>query len=202
MTDKSLGFLAEAITDLSKRVERLTAEYEHLAGHSTPPGAVGERVAALEAAVVELKVARKGARGKAKHQKDIHTPWHRLSIEQAEERWWQLYEWVRWLVDRNDIGPKDIPRCWYRHGGYVDELEALRWAWLESYGPDAKGTDPVWWREVLSRARMRFPAFNANGCNVTHSEGNPRRGEEDRQWRDFLAEDLAARAIPQRQEAS
>lgn len=198
--NKSLGFLADAITDLSTRVEKLTTDFDDLTeGGGGAGNAMAEQVRALEAAVVELRKAAGAGGRRARQKHDMQIPWHRLTMEQAEKRWLELQAWVNWLVARNDIGPKEIPKCWYLHGGYVDELEALRWAWVDSYGPDAKGTDPVWWREALSRARMRLPAFNVNGCNINHAVGSRQSMDDDRHWRDFLAEDLAAR-LPTSQE--
>ena len=103
----------------------------------------------------------------------MRRPWHMLTAEQAEQRWLELRAWVDWFVVRNNIGPKEIPDCWYLHGGLVDELEALRWAWIDTNKPESRGIDPIWWREAVHRARTRWPLFNPNGCGTTHTETGP-----------------------------
>lgn len=56
-----------------------------------------------------------------------------------------------------------------------------------------KATDPIWWREALHRARARWPSFNPNGCSSGHSETRPRAMNGEREWNNFLAEELADR---------
>jgi len=188
----SLGMLAAAITDLAGKVEALEARGGHPAGGDQVDG----RIRAIESVLGEMRTAvgklvQRRARDDAQQQ--LRRPWHLLSAEQAEQRWLQLREWVDWFVVRNDIGPKEVPDCWYLHGGLVDELEALRWAWIESSKPDAKGTDAIWWRDALHRARTRWLLFNPNGCGTAHTETRPRVMDKEREWHDFLSQDLADR---------
>jgi hypothetical protein len=188
----SPGMLSAAITDLATKVEALEANSGQARGADHLEG----RVRAIEAVLTDVRQAvTKLAQNKARE--DAHTqmrrPWHMLTAVEAERRWLELRAWVDWFVVRNNIGPKDIPDCWYLHGGLVDELEALRRAWLDTNKPNSKGTDPIWWREALHRARARWSFFNPNGCATSHTETRPRVIDEQREWQNFLAQELADR---------
>lgn len=191
----SLGMLSAAITDLAQKVEVIEARSGRDSGSAGLPEHVEGRLRVIDSALADLRSAvTKLIDTKAgdDEQKALRRPWHLLTGEQAERRWADLRDWVAWLVVRNNIGPKEIPNCWYRHVGLVDELDALRWAWLDTTKPESKGTDPVWWREALHRSRTRWPLFNPNGCATTHTATRPLAVSGQREWRDFLAEELAA----------
>jgi hypothetical protein len=194
MSEISLGMLSAAVTDLSARVEALDVRIED--GSDGSSTQMESRLRAVEAVLTEVrKEVSKLAQNKAasEAQSQLRRPWHMLTSEQAEKRWKELRAWVDWLVVRDNIGTKEIPDCWYLHGGVVDELEALRWAWLASNKPDSKMIDPIWWREGLHRARARWPSFNPNGCTTSHTEIRPRGASSKQAWDDFLAEELADR---------
>lgn len=201
----SLGMLSAAITDLAQKVEAIDARVGSGGGDAGLPDQIEGRVRAIESVLTDVrKAVGKLAQTKARDdaQKATRRPWHMLNADEAEQRWLQLRAWVDWFVVRNDIGPKDIPDCWYLHGGLVDELEALRWAWLDTNKPESKGIDPIWWREALHRARARWPLFNPNGCATAHTETRPRAVGGEREWNDFLAEELADRPADRPAKAS
>ena len=192
----SLGMLSAAITDLAQKVEAIESRVENGAPSDGPGEEFEGRVRAIETVLTDLrKAVTKLTQNKVRDdaERALRRPWHMLTDDQAEQRWLALYDWVEWFVVRNNVGPKEIPDCWFLHGGLVDELEALRWAWIESNKPESKMTDPVWWREGLHRARPRWPLFNPNGCATTHTESRPRAIGSERDWNDFLAEELADR---------
>ena len=196
MVDMTPGMFSEAVTNLTERVEELTAKVEEGVGGEAPTSNLEGRLRAVEEVLGEVRKAVSGLAQKkaaADAQTQLRRPWHMLTAEQAEKRWVDLREWVEFLVERNNIGSKEIPDCWYLHGGLVDELEALRWAWLETNKPDSKLTEPIWWREALHRARTRWASFNPNGCTSSHSETRSRKLPGDKAWNDFLAEELADR---------
>jgi hypothetical protein len=196
MVDMTPGMFAEAVSNLTERVEELTAKVEGDGGSGASSHNLESRLRAVEGVLGDVRKAVSGlAQKKAASdaQTQLRRPWHMLTAEQAEKRWLDLRAWVEFLVERNNIGSKEIPDCWYLHGGLVDELEALRWAWLETNKPDSKLTEPIWWREALHRARTRWASFNPNGCTSTHSETRSRALPGDRAWSDFLAEELADR---------
>lgn len=205
MGDTSPGMLSAAVTDLSARVETLTARIDNLHAGG-PTSHVEGRLRAVEQLLGEVRTAVSGlAQNKAADHAHtrLRRPWDTLTAEQAEKRWLDLRGWVKLLIERNNIGSKEIPDCWHLHGGLVDELEALRWAWLDTtHKPDSKLTDPIWWREALHRARTRWASFNPNGCTTTHSQTRPRALNGDPAWRDFLAEELADRSADQPARAS
>ena len=198
MSEPSLGMLNEAVLNLTRRVGALESELDRPATDAADPALEG-RLRQVESVLTEIRKVVAGlARNKAAKdaQTQLRRPWHMLTAEQAEKRWIELRAWVEFLVQRNNIGAKEIPDCWYLHGGLVDELEALRWAWLEANRPEAKGTDPIWWRETLGRARTRWHQFNPNGCSTrSHSESTPRPFTDEKDWRNFLAEELADRPV-------
>jgi hypothetical protein len=183
-----LAMPSEAITDLVQRVERLEASLGD-------GGSTDER---LEARLDNVEVVLLGVRkavdqlssagGDARQQRDHRRPLHTLGGSQAAQRWRELREWVNWLVTRNGIGPKEIPDCWYRHDGLVDELESLYWAWLETIKPAARANDPLMWGEQLHRARARWPLFNINGCATAHTEPRRRGMGEVADWTEFLGQ--------------
>jgi hypothetical protein len=182
--------LAAAITDLASKVESLEARVSEPGS----PAHLEGRVRAIETVLADVrKAVTKLVQHKAVQdaQQEMRRPWHMLTTEQVERRWLELRAWVDWFVVRNNIGPKDIPNCWYLHGGLVDELEALRWAWIETNKPDSRGVDPIWWREAVHRARTRWPLFNPNGCGTAHTETRPRIMADEREWEMFLSEELA-----------
>jgi hypothetical protein len=182
------GFLNKALIDLTQRVEQLEGQTRN--GDKTSAKAdLTKRIDALEAAVARLR--RSQARENA--EKNERRPWHTLTAEEAEQRWTKLRDWVHWLIARNDIGAKEIPGCWYIHNGLVDELEALRWAWLDANRPDAKGTEPLWWREAFGRTRLRLPLYNPGGCGTNHSPTTARSMGDQNEWDRFLTHDLAPR---------
>jgi hypothetical protein len=196
MVDMTPGMFSEAVTNLTERVEELTAKVEGGVEGGPPSSNLEGRLRAVEQVLGEVRKAVSGLAQKkaaADAQTQLRRPWHMLTAEQAEKRWLDLRGWVEFLVERNNIGSKEIPDCWYLHGGLVDELEALRWAWLETNKPDSKLTEPIWWREALHRARTRWASFNPNGCTSSHSETRSRKLPGDKAWSDFLAEELADR---------
>jgi hypothetical protein len=203
VSEPSLGMLNEAVLDVTRRLAELEQRLGDSASRASP--AAEGRLRQVESVLTEVRevvaqLAPKKASDDARTE--LRRPWHMLTAEQAEKRWIDLRAWVEFLVQRNNIGAKEIPDCWYLHGGLVDELEALRWAWLDANRPESKGTDPIWWRDALSRARIRWPLFNPNGCSRTHSEPTSRPFSDDRDWRSFLAEELADRAADRPARAS
>ena len=196
--------LSAAITDLTARVERVDAQLRER-GDSTTPTELEGRLQAVESVLTSIRktvTTLAAQHAEEEQQRELRQPWHLLTAAQAERRWLDLRDWVDWFVARNSIGAKEVPNCWYLHDGLVDELEALRWAWIDTNKPAARGVDPIWWREALHRARGRWPLFNVNGCAKTHSEPSPRVMGGEREWENFLAEDLAKRPATAHRRAS
>jgi hypothetical protein len=66
----------------------------------------------------------------------------------------ELTSWVAWLIEHYEL--EEIPQCWPRHGGLVEEFDALRIAWLDSIGRGAGGLAAAHWHDALGRALGRI----------------------------------------------
>lgn len=77
-----------------------------------------------------------------------------------------LSTWVDWLTTRYQLDQRTIPACWAHHGELVEELSALRTAWLSSYALTAPGGSPLAWHEAFAHCRTRLHDSAArNGCS-------------------------------------
>lgn len=95
-------------------------------------------------------------------------PWRWQSLEagQARTAWAELIGFVDWLVERYRL-EESVPPCWYRHGALVEELSALRLAWLGAYTAGlCKPTDAAVWHDLLARVRVRVRIrdWDRQGC--------------------------------------
>ena len=100
--------------------------------------------------------------------------WRTMTAEQAAEAWRTLFDFVDWMTDRYDLHDT-LPSCWYRHGGFVEELHALHLAWIGAYlHPSARPTDPTTWQELQHRALARLRDADRLGCIAgTHRDPPP-----------------------------
>ncbi len=80
-----------------------------------------------------------------------------------------LDQWVRWLATRYIVAPRTIPPCWHHHGALVEELSALRTAWLAAFAPEARGVTPLDWHIMFWAARNRLEeTVGRAGCTKGH----------------------------------
>jgi hypothetical protein len=56
--------------------------------------------------------------------------WAALTDTETEEEHEALADWIAWLNDRYTLDHRTIPPCWHQHGALIEELSALRTAWL------------------------------------------------------------------------
>lgn len=92
-----------------------------------------------------------------------HSPEEQLSALLA------LDEWVGWLVDRYNLDRRTIPPCWASHGELIEELSALRLAWLTAYAQMGPGDGPLGWHERFAHGRARLADWAARtGCAGAH----------------------------------
>jgi hypothetical protein len=61
-----------------------------------------------------------------------------LTAEPGELK--QLGDWVDWLQDRSASSGDWLRLCWWRHSFVVEELAALRTAWLDVYQSNEAAT--------------------------------------------------------------
>jgi len=126
--------------------------------------------------------------------------WRELDADGALATWTALSAFVDWLVGRYDLADT-IPRCWYRHGAFTEELTALWASWTAAYldaeaAPDA----PILWHERFAACRERLAAWDRLGCAARgHREGAPAEWELDvESFTGFVAADCASRPGAQR----
>jgi len=127
--------------------------------------------------------------------------WCSLDREQAREEWAALAGWVDWLVDRYGI-PERVPACWYRHAALLEELSALRAAWLGAYeAPNARPADGVAWHDMLDRVLVRVGEWDRCGCATgTHRDEVESTSTPDVPARSaFIRADISTRPAPRPQ---
>lgn len=83
--------------------------------------------------------------------------WRALTHAEAKTEWIQLGQWVHWLVNRYQLSTSMVPKCWPAHGALVEELSALRVAWLASYESEARSPIAgVEWHQQFDHCRSRM----------------------------------------------
>ena len=162
---------ADAPGDLRALVERLLSEVENLwavvdamkAGRSTPG-----------AADLVSTMARR------------NLPTERDPVEMAD-----LCEWVDSLVARYASTGDWLRPCWWRHGFVVEELAALRVAWLAVFDTE-QPSDPaagVRWHEEAERCRERIRRTISAGPGCTAVSHRPDQPvTDDPRWAEERAE--------------
>ena len=144
-----------------------------------------EEVELLRAEVEGLKAGRT-ALGTTGSLTRRTTPTERDPVEIAD-----LSEWVDNLVARYASSGDWLRPCWWRHGFVVEELAALRAAWLAVFDTE-QATDPtagVRWHEEAERCRERIRrTISAGpGCSaISHRADQP--VTDDPRWVEERAE--------------
>jgi len=91
--------------------------------------------------------------------------WATLDQATAAHQCAALGDWVRRLATRYALPTRTLPPCWYRHGGIVEELSALRSGWLAAYAPDARLSAALDWHHMFDGTRSRLhETTRGNGC--------------------------------------
>jgi len=91
--------------------------------------------------------------------------WTVLSEEEAADQLDQLIDWVDWLTWRYTLDSRTVPECWPEHGSVLEELSALRTAWIQAYATTSLGSAPLDWHQAFSQARQRLADWAARtGC--------------------------------------
>lgn len=107
-------------------------------------------------------------------------PSDRDPVEMAD-----LCEWVDSLVTRYASAGDWIRPCWWRHGYVVEELAALRVAWLALFDAE-QPSDPtasVRWHESAERCRERIRRAISTGPGCTAVSHRPDQPiTEDPRW--------------------
>lgn len=106
--------------------------------------------------------------------RDLAHVWYALTAKQAADAWEVLTAWVDWLIARYGLD-EAVPACWYRHGAFVDELDALRAAWTDAYlSPSASPSDACRWLAHLAGSTARIREWDRYGCAAgAHHDDDP-----------------------------
>ena len=104
--------------------------------------------------------------------------WRSLSIADQAVELRELVGWVEWLQVRYASAGDWLRPCWWRHGFVVEELSALRTAWLGAYeaGENSEATASLDWHEAAERCRERIRQVISTGpgCTaVAHRDDQP-----------------------------
>lgn len=93
--------------------------------------------------------------------------WATLTEIENEDALEELADWVNWVVDRYALDHRTIPPCWDEHGALVEELSALRVAWLAAFGITGRPEAPLDWQNNFAVARQRLSDWaSRTGCRV------------------------------------
>ncbi len=160
-------------------------------GDGTPGGlrALAEelvtKVEALRAEVDSLKSEQSATAGR-----QVPTTKRTLPAEGEPVDLVVLAEWVESLEDRYAATGDWLRPCWWRHGFVVEELAALRVAWLAVYDASkpVDATAGVRWHEEAEkcRERIRRTISAGPGCSaVSHKPDESVTG--DSHWSEELA---------------
>jgi hypothetical protein len=93
--------------------------------------------------------------------------WAALTDAETEEEHEALADWIAWLNDRYTLDHRTIPPCWHQHGALIEELSALRTAWLAAYAITGRPEAPLDWHAHFASARQRLADWVARtGCRA------------------------------------
>lgn len=91
--------------------------------------------------------------------------WPMLAGEEQVQQYEALDDWATWLLDRYALDHRTIPACWSQHGALLEELSALRTAWVTAYSADSGGDAPLRWHAEFAAARHRLADWvSRTGC--------------------------------------
>lgn len=131
-----------------------------------------ERVDGLEALVRVLQRRLDELRNGERQSVDAGSRvvvWRSLSQAEESVELVRLAEWVDWLQERYAAAGDWLRPCWWRHGLVVEELAALRTAWLGVYDcdQDTGDTAALSWHESAERCRERIRRVIGSGPGCT-----------------------------------
>ncbi|WP_433463965.1 hypothetical protein [Spirillospora sp. CA-128828] len=148
---EELAALGTGLSETRTIVETINDDLDHIV----------HRVAQLEAAVEERAASPRAG-----------TPiiWHKLQPDLAAALWEPFTQWVVWLADTYALTVHQLPRCWYQHGGVIQELTALWTSWLSAHDRDKgdAGAAVYLWQDALGRALDRFSKWLGQCVNGSH----------------------------------
>jgi hypothetical protein len=91
--------------------------------------------------------------------------WATMDDLQTEDALDELQDWVAWVVDRYSLDHRVIPGCWDNHAALIEELSALRTAWIAAFCVTARPEAPLDWHQSFQFARQRLSDWaSRTGC--------------------------------------
>ena len=91
--------------------------------------------------------------------------WATMTDRETEDALDELEDWVFWVVDRYALDHRTVPPCWAEHGALVEELSALRVAWLAAFGITGRPEAPLEWHGQFAAVRQRMTeVVSQSGC--------------------------------------
>lgn len=91
--------------------------------------------------------------------------WATMDDLQTEDALDELQDWVAWIVDRYALDHRVIPACWDNHGALIEELSALRTAWIAAFCVTARPEAPLEWHQNFQFGRQRLSDWaSRTGC--------------------------------------
>jgi hypothetical protein len=113
--------------------------------------------------------------------------WRELDPADESAVWGQLRVFVDWLIDRYQLTESLIPDCWYQHGRLVEELSALRSAWVSSFSSLDAGYGPIGWHERFAALTSRISG-EGDSCGSGHMPVYTRKRVDDAHtWAEWVA---------------
>jgi hypothetical protein len=101
----------------------------------------------------------------------------RFSPVVQREELGELADWVDFYQEYYDLDRMWLYSCWWRHPMVVQELAALRGAWMAVYQSDepVHGAAALQWHEAAVRCRSRIREAITNGAGCLHNSHRPQR---------------------------
>lgn len=91
--------------------------------------------------------------------------WPALTTQERADQLGKLTEWIRWLVGCYVLDHRTVPPCWAEHSALLEELSALRTAWLTAFATTSTGDAPLAWHTSFAACRQRLVDWAARtGC--------------------------------------
>ena len=91
--------------------------------------------------------------------------WPTLTDLEVEDALDELGDWVDWATDRYNLDHRTVPPCWDKHGALIEELSALRTAWVAAFAITGRPEAPLEWHAAFAAARQRLTDWSSRtGC--------------------------------------
>ncbi len=91
--------------------------------------------------------------------------WPSLTAKERGEQFDALTDWLHWLTACYALDHRVVPSCWTQHAALVEELSALRTAWLSAFAATSPGSAPLEWHSHFAASRQRLADWvSRSGC--------------------------------------